>query len=184
MIKTTTKENTIRSKVVPSLITAAIVSLITTLIPGGWRWVFAQGLSVWRWLDSAVAIQVWFLALLSLLSLAFLVAAGVLVYAATRKPEADIAARYTEDTFFGIRWRWSYGQHGIYDLCSFCPRCDMQVHPRHATAFQASVEYHCDDCGTDLQRFEFGHAEVESRVTRKIQQRLRREVRESDAPAA
>lgn len=186
MSKATTKDNTIRGKVTPSLITAAILSLVTTLIPGGWSWVFAQCHRMWEWLVGDVTVPVWLLALLSLISLVFLVAVGFFIYAATRKPEADIADRYAEDTIFEIRWRWSYGQHGIYGLCSFCPRCDMQVFARDVGAFSAldRVVYHCDDCGTDLNRFQFGREEVESRVTRKIHQRIRKENREKETHAA
>ena len=111
---------------------------------------------------------------------------SVLIYAATRKPEPSLVARYTEDTIYGIRWRWSYGQHGLYGLHSFCPQCDMQVDPRPASAYQALdfVEYHCDDCGAHLHRFEFGQDEVESRVKRKIQQALRKEIRQTNTQAA
>ena len=186
MSKETTKESSIRTKVVPSLITAAIIGLITTLVPGGWNWVFTQFQIAWKWLGGAVLIPVWLVVILSLLSLAAVVTVGVVAYAVMRNPESNFAARYTEDTIFGVRWRGSYGQHGIYDLCAFCPACDMQVYSRPATSYEAlgSVKYHCDDCGTDLQRFEFGNEEVESRVIRKIQQKLRSAVRdkETDTP--
>jgi hypothetical protein len=181
--KTPTKENSIRSKVVPSLVTAAIISLVTTLIPGGWRWVFSKCHSGWLWLLDSTVIPIWFLVLLSLLALVLLVAVAVLIYASVRKAKDDPALGYTEDTFFGIRWRWRYGQHGIFQLCSFCPRCDLQVYSRHSSNFNAldSVVYHCDDCRTELHHSDVSHEEVENLVKRKIQQKIRREMSETQA---
>ena len=172
------KEHMIRGKVVPSLITAAILSFVATVIPGGWNWVFAKCHAAWFWFFSSATIPIWLLILLSALSL---VALAFVAYAVAHKAANHAAQCYAQDTIFGIRWRWHCGHHGISDLASFCPRCDLQVNARQASPFNAidAVVYHCDDCHADLHRFDVGQEEVEGLVMRKIQQKIRRESSEA-----
>jgi hypothetical protein len=185
MSKPNAKEKTIRGKVIPSLITTAIVSIITTAIPGGWGWVGGKILQLCKWLISPVSIPIWLLILLSLVAVTFAVLVGIFIYAANRR-EASVTANYTEDTLFGIRWRWKWSSFGIDGPFSFCPRCDLQIYPRRSSGFNAldGVEYHCEDCGVVLNKFERDHDWVEDRVKRKIQQKLRQQSREADAEAA
>jgi hypothetical protein len=37
---------------------------------------------------------------------------------------------YTEDDFFGLRWRWDIRSGEIKNLNSFCPACDYQILPK------------------------------------------------------
>jgi hypothetical protein len=175
-----------RARVVAPLITAALISLVTTIIPGGWLWVFARCRVAWIWFVSAVTVPMWLLALLSLLSLALLGTIVVGIFFAIRRGESDILAKYREDTLFGIHWRWRYGQDGIYNLHSFCPHCDMQVYPHPVDTHRPGdwVEYRCDDCGAKLQSFECGQSELQDRVTRKIQQKVRREMCQQNGASA
>lgn len=179
------KEKMIRGKVIPSLLTTAIVSIITTAIPGGWGWVGGKILQLCKWLISPVSIPIWLLILLSLVAVTFAVVIGIFLYAANQREESA-SANYTEDTLFGIRWRWNWGSFGIDGPFSFCPRCDLQIYPRQAPDYRplGEVQYHCEDCGVTLNSFEGGRAWVEDRVKRKIQQKLRQQSRETEAEAA
>ncbi|MDK9719651.1 MAG: hypothetical protein OEL53_00555 [Rhodospirillales bacterium] len=88
----------------------------------------------------------------------------------------DPLSKYREDNFFGILWRWRYFPSGeIYNLTSFCPRCDLQVYPNNASGWSAvdHIEYRCEDCGIRLNDFETTPDSVENRVIRQIQKKLR-----------
>jgi len=170
----------VRTRTIASLAVIAIVSLIAYFIPGGWRWVFDRVRDVFIWLGSSSSVSTWLLILLCLFSLAFVVTVAVLLLAA-RKSEDEIG--FTERVLFGIRWRWRYSQHGIDDLAAFCPDCDLQVHARSRVSRYGRMDavlYHCDDCNRTLQEFDCRRAEVEDRVTRKIQQALREELRQGN----
>lgn len=170
----------IRTRIVASLVVVAIVSLVVYLVPGGWRWLFDGVHAIFSWLGGSWSVARWVVILLCLLSLAFIAAIVVLLLAA-RKSEHEVD--FTETVLFGVRWRWRYGQHGIYSLAAFCPDCDLQVHARPTVSRLGSMDailYHCDDCDRQLQQFDCGYSEVEDRVTRKIQKALREKLRKGD----
>jgi hypothetical protein len=85
-------------------------------------------------------------------------------------------AVYTSDVLLGVRWRWRYGQGwALYDLTCFCPACDFQVYAATAGAFRAAplITFRCDSCGRHIADFDGSVEELESKVTRLIQQKLR-----------
>lgn len=180
------KEGVFRSKVLPGLITATVIGAVTSLFPGGWRWIFVKIQTFWIWFTSSVSVPVWVVALLALVALAAITLFGVVIFAARRSSGStrDIVSDYFEDTFFGMVWRWSYFNHEIVDLSSFCPRCDMQVYPTRGSSSWALdfAEYSCGECGVELHRFEFGKDEVERQVILRIHQKIRRRLREASAP--
>ncbi|MCP5426632.1 MAG: hypothetical protein H6966_00020 [Chromatiaceae bacterium] len=180
------KEGMFKSKVIPSLVTVGVVSFIATVIPGGWSWVFSKVRAFGSWLVSDITIPIWVFCLLSLCALAIIIAVVVLVYAAAAG-KSDNGVNYTEDTFFGVRWSWRYGQMGIYDLAAFCPDCDLQIYarPNHRSySGIGGIVYHCEDCHRDVQTFDCGEPEIENRVKRTIQKNLRQKERQSDPATA
>lgn len=176
------KEGLFKSKVLPSLVTVSVVSFITTVIPGGWSWVFAKVGFLAAWFVSDIPIPIWCFCLLAACSLAVFVAVGFLIYSAAAGKSHD-GVNYTEDAFFGIRWSWRYGQMGIYDLAAFCPECDLQIYarPNHRSySGIGGIVYHCEDCQRDVQAFDCEEGEIENRVKRTIHKNLRQKERERD----
>jgi hypothetical protein len=177
---TAQKQHPIRNNVIGSLATAAIVAFVVYLIPGGWAWVIEKGGKAIRviatWLGSSVSVPAWMVLIMSLLALAAIIAVAIVAYAVVRKSDDQIEP-FTEAEFFNVKWRWQYGQSGIYNIAAFCPHCDLQVYPTSSSMYRAvdGVFYHCDDCHWKSQEFDFSHAELEDRVRRRIQQQLRRE---------
>jgi hypothetical protein len=86
---------------------------------------------------------------------------------------------YTEDTFFGLVWRWRYsiviGEGIPVDLTSFCPYCDFQVHPEPGSDSRAveGIAYHCDGCGRALGTVNESVFSLYNKVERLIQRKLR-----------
>lgn len=171
----------VRTRIISALTVILVVSLTAYFFPGGWAWVFAKAGDAWHWFVGPATVPIWLLVLLCLFALAFFVAVTFLILAARN---ADQALDFTETELFAIRWRWRYGQHGIFDLVSFCPHCDLQVYAKPTTSSHGgfnAVVYHCDDCNRQLHHFDQDRDEVENLVTRKIQQTIREKVRQRDA---
>jgi hypothetical protein len=86
---------------------------------------------------------------------------------------------YTEDTFFGLVWRWRYSSaigDGIpVDLTSFCPHCDFQVDHDPASGYPAveGSAYHCEGCGRPLGALDESAFSLHRKVERSIQQKIR-----------
>ena len=82
---------------------------------------------------------------------------------------------YTEDNFFGLRWRWNYGNGQLSTLTTYCPHCDYQVFPANASAYRAidRIQFHCDSCSAQLGEFEESWDALENKARRFVQQKLR-----------
>lgn len=164
------------SKVISTAIVAGLASL-GAYFYGWWPDIasfFRQTISV---ATSVTPIKNWLLAILVLCAAVIFVLVGIMLWAIYCPPEVKSSSRsYSEDTVLGIRWRWRYGSDwAIYDLCSFCPHCDYQIQPRNISDFRAidHVEYRCEDCGAHINDFQMSVGEIESRVKRHIQKKLR-----------
>ncbi len=167
----------IGSKLIVALIAAGIGTLVQYLIPGAWEavftWVKKVAATSFTWLGSPTTMPTWGVCLLALLAAVALIGVAIVTYLIIKKPREDLT--FTEAQYFGVKWRWRYGQIGIYDVVSFCPRCDLQVHPLASSsyAFIHRTTYKCEDCHWNSQEFDCSHEVVVDRVTRKIQQELR-----------
>lgn len=120
----------------------------------------------------------WLFWLVTAFAIPTVVALVALMWSVVRPAESMATWRtYTEDFFLGLRWRWKYfDDGGLRDVVPFCPHCDFQVFPHHASSFVAveRIGFHCDSCGRDLPTFEESYESLESKIHRFIQQRLRR----------
>lgn len=165
------------SKVIAGVILtvcATIGAYFLNWLPIIWRCVE----NIWAFCLSRSVVPNWLFGLLTILALPAIIAAGAFVWAKIfpsqdTKPDWRV---YTNDTFFGLRWRWSYFSDGaISNICSFCPHCDFQVFPYHAGVYRVieRIGFRCDSCGRDLGEFDISYNTLESKVERSIQQKLR-----------
>ena len=169
----------IRNSIIAALGAAAITGIAVYFVPGGWPTVFATAKKMARtcvtWLGSSVGLPAWLVLLLSVLAVV-LVLAGLFLAIALLRKSGDSSDNFTVAEFFGVKWRWKYGEHGIYHIASFCPTCDLQVHAQNASTYRAvdRIVFRCDEGHWQSQDFECSYEELEDRVRRKIQQRLRK----------
>ena len=171
------KSHPVRNSIIATLATAAILSFVTFVIPHGWHTIFSAVGSFFGWFVKTTAIPNWLLVILALSTLTLIVRT-ILILIANSGLTEHVPGWPTEMTIFGIHWRWKYSVNGrIHDLASFCPQCDFQIYARPASTFGRLV-YPCEDCNWQSEPFDCSPSEVESRVTRKIQQHLRQELRQ------
>lgn len=119
----------------------------------------------------------WAFWLLVLTAIPTLLLALVLVWQAIAPGSSPASWRaYLDDHFVGLRWRWKYFSDGtLGDVHSFCPHCDFQVFPRHASSYSAvdRIAFFCDACNRSLATFDESYEELESKIRRFIQQKVR-----------
>jgi hypothetical protein len=77
---------------------------------------------------------------------------------------------YTEDTFFSLRWKWTYtDKKEPQDIDVFCPRCDT---PLTEKADQYWVDFACGPCGNDLKRIRGNWKSICATVKKDIQRKI------------
>jgi hypothetical protein len=163
-----------------AVISTAIVAAGGTVV----TYLFGPWPTIGTWIKSVAAYGVatsqlpnWCIWLLGAVALPTVLFALALVWEALRgSNEPDPRLLYVEDVILGLRWRWKYLSGGTFgDVHSFCPHCDFQVFPQDARAYDAidRIAYSCDSCGAKLAEFAESHGELESKVRRFIQQKLK-----------
>lgn len=83
---------------------------------------------------------------------------------------------YFQDNFFNILWRWSYDYKGQPDrIFTFCPDCDFQIYAQNSSYFDTVPHtlFHCECCNKTLYEFQGRYDELENKVIRFLQQKVR-----------
>jgi hypothetical protein len=151
---------------------------LASYLAGWWPSIVQAVKEVWIFLGATSPISHWVVAALALLALPTLVVGVMLAWQLVRPTPASRPDwhGYTEDNFFGLRWRWRYFDDGkIWDIHTFCPHCDFQVFPQNASAWDAvdRIRFKCDSCHSELGHFQEAFGSVESKTKRFIQQKIR-----------
>jgi hypothetical protein len=157
------------SKVIAGLILVALAYF------SGWWWphisgAFLQGV---LWILAKTQVPNWLLILLSILALGF-VGCVILITMMLRDKQTADWLSYSTDTFFEMKWRWTYVGGHIDKLAPFCPQCDLQIIPKR-TGYRAAsqVLYECEDCNSFARVIDLPQDEMEARIHRLIQKKLR-----------
>jgi len=161
-------------QVVGTVIAAAILYLFRSWLPVIGSWLFSVIRAIWTFLIAGHAIPGWLLVIFVVCTLWLTVRVLLGFRTAPSRSHEFTEDDYVKDSFFGLTWRWRYGQTGIYSVVPCCSRCDMQVHPRldHVSTLSTLTGYHCDNCGQHVS-LEGDHQNIEDKVTRQIQRKLR-----------
>jgi hypothetical protein len=151
---------------------------LASYLAGWWPAIVQVVKEVWIFLSGTSSISHWIVAALAFLALPTLVVGVMLAWQLVRPTAASRPDwhEYTEDSFFGLRWRWRYFDNGqIRDIHTFCPNCDFQVFPQNASAWDAvdRIRFKCDSCHSELGQFQEAFESVESKAKRFIQQKIR-----------
>jgi hypothetical protein len=163
------------SKVISTGIIAGIAFLITYF--AGWLPTFLTYVQTsWDWLFQSTSISHWVLIIISIpCLLVFLV---VLLWIKSLMSSEESFESYTCDTFFGLKWRWSYlyqGKISTDEVHSFCSRCDHQIFPQNASAYQMAplYKYDCPDCNHTIGTTEDNFDQLRHKVILKVQKNIR-----------
>lgn len=166
-----------------AVIAAAIATAggaIGTFVFGVWPAVGGRFASFWALAAQPSQIANWVVWLLSALTVPALFILVALAWTGIR-PNQGVAAEgdwrmYTEDEFLGLRWRWNFFSSGTLEHpIPFCPACDYQVFPHHASAYNVveRIGFDCDSCGRKLPEFDESFDSLRSKIERFVQQKIR-----------
>ena len=174
------KDRSLRNGIIAGVVSAVVVPLLTWLF--GWSDAVLGALAaVWRFFLTPSSIPRWLLALWALITLGS-------VYALLKRKLRELAREasesgwraYTQDVFPGfesIVWRWQYSSvdGSVLRTAAFCPRCDMVLFQQYQGAHYSG--YHttllCENCRWQSTEIEGSPDEIESRVERLINRKVR-----------
>jgi hypothetical protein len=139
---------------------------------------------VWVWeslkfigtlLTWPVRTPAWLLGLLVAISLGGLYLTAKAVWPGALKPA------YREDIFMGVLWRWDYEGDRVVRLSEYCVNCDtallhleMPIHSRGAySEVRYETLFYCDHCEERFEMVKGTYQEIEGRVLRQIDRKLR-----------
>jgi hypothetical protein len=163
------------SKVISTGIIATLGFLISYL--AGWLPTFSIFIkNVWGWFFQISSIYNWVLVLVFIPCLLFFYV--VMFWLKSLVSSNDSFQSYICDTFFDLKWRWSYyfeGKISIDDVHCFCPRCDHQVFPQDVSGYRVAPEfkYDCPDCHYSVGTREDNFVQIRQKVILKVQKNIR-----------
>lgn len=166
------------SKVIATGIIAAVGGLGAYLL-GYWPVVAGAASSGWVFLLASSSISNWIIALLAIAALPAVMLVAALAWQLIKGEDGSATTTgwtsYTTDEFFGLRWRWSYIGGSIVRLYAFCPKCDYQVFSHNVSSYNFidRTAFSCDSCNSDLVEIDESEAQINSKVERFIQQKIR-----------
>jgi hypothetical protein len=163
-----------------AVIAASVISIagfLGSYFLGYWPKITSSVAFTWEFLTASSHVPHWVLGLLFLgfAPTIFLLLVGIWVLIRGDSGTPAPWTSYTSDNFFGLHWRWRYVAGDISNLNSFCPNCDFQVFPHQASSYDFidRIGFSCDSCKISLGQHEESHAQLNSKVKRFIQQKLR-----------
>jgi len=123
------------TKIVVSVASTLIACTIIYFTTSWWAtvrdWFVSALLALWHFLLGGHSIPRWLLVILSFATVLLILR----VIAGLRTPKGPHWSDYTEDAFFGVRWRWDYSRGEIQRPVPFCAHCDIQLVPLRGTEY-------------------------------------------------
>lgn len=156
-------DHPIRNKIIASVVAGLVLSTLGYAFyaaPDIFRWVSRILTSIWNHLTSALTLPYWLFWLIVILSVPTMIR---VIRSLTRRDKTDEPTfrMYTQDSFEGIIWRWSYDYYGSpSNITPYCPICDSQLVHLRETEFSlrraSSVAFYCETCKQEQARIEGG----------------------------
>jgi hypothetical protein len=174
-------DHPIRNKVIAGVITSIIVSGFAFLVyaaPDAFRWMRRALNSIGNYLTSSLSVPNWLLWILIILSAITVI--RLIRSLSTRHAETDEPTHrmYTQDSFEGLTWRWSYDVYNrLTKLSAYCPNCDallVNMREPYRLGGPSSARFYCESC--KQERAEIGGGDrnyVDSMIERLIDRKIR-----------
>lgn len=164
------KHSSVKSQVIAGLILATIIGGLS-LIPNVFRWVADISSRFWNHLIRTSELPHWGLYLLALMSLQTLIY-WIIVALKSKGPNV---ADYNQDTFLGLKWRWSYVSGCPTGAWAFCPHCDTVLVYSENSSFDPvhRTTLTCETCNRIMLEHEGNKDYLVEKVHRQIDRKMR-----------
>ena len=160
---------------VAGVLATAICALLAFLVPGLCRWTLDAGSAAWKFLTATAGTPHWALIALAIVAAPTIYRTVRLLVPAKRSSPTTRPAHftdYTEDTFFGVVWRWGYQQGQLLRPAGFCPACDTRL--VYSEPFRGiCVNLICEHCHKVVYEGEGGLEDALNRVERQVERKIR-----------
>ena len=150
---------------------AIIVVLAVGYVIGLWSLLGEWLGALWYLLAASTLVPNW---LLGIFAMCAIIIAGML--GASLRPTrqaAPPAQVHAQDTFFNIKWRWSYDEQArVQKPTPYCLRCDHPLVMKNVGSYGSVDRYECrcDHCGALACEIDCSLEEFERRVLQRIDQ--------------
>jgi hypothetical protein len=170
--------HSLRNTIIGTAVGGAILSAVGYVVfflPNVLRWILNILARIWNHFVSFTSIPRWLLWLLICLAAATVIRlAKPLLQSRSNEPTVRM---YTQDSFEGVTWRWSYGgADNPTQVVPYCPYCDtILVHSESSVWGQTpKVSFYCERCKAVRAEIEGGgRAYAISMIERLIDRNIR-----------
>lgn len=142
------KHSSLFLQVIAGLITAAFLTAVS-FVPEVLKWTSEVATYFWKHLSGTTGLPNWGLYLLAVLSIHTVVNLTARVI----KPKTPSNTVYNNDTFLGLKWRWSYISGHPENVWAFCPHCDTMLVYSEIGSFydpDRKTVLTCETCGCSM----------------------------------
>jgi hypothetical protein len=166
------KSSKIAVGVIVSVLSVGVLWLLSR-IPGLFHWLGNIGVALWTHLKGTSGLPNWGLYLLVLAA----IHTAINLIRRLRKPKGPNVTAYTQDTFLGLIWRWSYISNHPHNPWAFCPYCDtMLIYSEQRDFYSRNVEHTmltCETCNREMLTHEGDKDYLVNKILRQIDRIIR-----------
>ncbi len=90
--------------------------------------------------------------------------------------ESFLNYNYSEDIFFGVKWRWKFAFNEICNLGCFCPDCNMELIPKSERNPYVCALY-CEKCKKYFSDLSSDNELPGNELIEKVKREIRKKIR-------
>ena len=164
------KGSPILTRVIATVLSAGALWALAK-IPGLVHWVADTCVSFWGHLKGTTAIPNWALYVFAIVASH----SSVVLIKRFAKPRGPRVTEYTQDSFLGLTWRWSYTYSGHPSgPWAFCPQCDTQlVYGHDYSGLNQTTVLTCETCGYPVLNHDGDKDYLVAKILRQIDRKTR-----------
>lgn len=149
--------------IIVSLTTFGIASLVTTLIPDGWKFVCKTLSAIWTFLTGTIEIPVLLFGILISIVIIFILLI-VILFKSERATNNNALTTHIGE--HGLKWRYAIGSYGVNLYGPYCPYCDLKLvqNSLSVRGRKPIPTYFCEECNKNLDYYSDDIREKEKRM--------------------
>ena len=168
------KNSSLATQVIAGLVVAVIISAVSFVL-GAFKWVMEVAIDFRNHIFEVSVLPNWILYPLAVMSI------STIIYwasVATKQKYPKISA-YKQDSFLGLKWRWSYISGSPVNAWAYCPDCDTMLVYSESGSYYDSYKKTVLTCETCCQVL-LNHEGDRNYLVEKIHRQIDRKIRNGD----